>query len=647
MEDPEPRDADDGDELEAAIVQADHAFGAESVGTTAEEGLEGESLDQRLAEEEPGSAEHRRSHLGGRRGSVRRRSPAVGDAVHQRDEFASPEEAALSVRDSVPGATDHDDPHPARRGLSNFGSGQRRHTVRRVAAGSTSGTAGRGGSALDGAARPRGLPPGGQGRGARLLRRRLVRQGSRRSHREMARGGGRRLGADPRRHVSTRGDRHRRDERSLLRLAARDAVFPDVRAQAFTARNRMLRAWRSLPEKLVGGRSMDQEVRSQTIARSTSHASGDACRRSGGSGCGRIDQARGAVLGADPSSYWRSRPSRAPVRHPSPRLIRASPSPPFRGLPDVPDVVDPDQAQGRPWSRRACDLRPIKENRSFDTLFGRFARSRRPSSARSTSSPGQVGRLRSAARGRRRNSRRGAQLHIWVVGHRTTAARCGRVRLPGERRPDEPLRLVRGGTDPGVLGICEAVRARQQVFSAVYGPTGPEQMWSMAGSSAGFTTHESADPPQSHGSWPPREYCDDPAERAFRASGGGGRATRRSWTSRYRRRGRSGRPATGRRCGRASRAILDSRRFPGSQPANGVSWRQYRGENEYVDPLRQILERSSRFQRSGSIEPPLSSTSRTSPRGSCRACPGSRHPCTSRTTPPAASAKVRTGPSRC
>jgi hypothetical protein len=35
----------------------------------------------------------------------------VEDAVIERDEFASPEEAALSVRDRVPGATDHDDPH--------------------------------------------------------------------------------------------------------------------------------------------------------------------------------------------------------------------------------------------------------------------------------------------------------------------------------------------------------------------------------------------------------------------------------------------------------------------------------------------------------------------------------------------------------
>lgn len=46
MEDQEPRDADEGDQLEAAIMQTDHAFGAESVGTTAEEGLRGESLDQ-------------------------------------------------------------------------------------------------------------------------------------------------------------------------------------------------------------------------------------------------------------------------------------------------------------------------------------------------------------------------------------------------------------------------------------------------------------------------------------------------------------------------------------------------------------------------------------------------------------------------
>jgi hypothetical protein len=40
----------------------------------------------------------------------------VGDAVRERDDFASPEEAALTVRDDAPGATDHDDAHPVDEG---------------------------------------------------------------------------------------------------------------------------------------------------------------------------------------------------------------------------------------------------------------------------------------------------------------------------------------------------------------------------------------------------------------------------------------------------------------------------------------------------------------------------------------------------
>ena len=112
MEDQEPRDADDGDELEAAIMQTDHAFGAESVGTTAEEGLQGESLDQRLAEEQPERPVVDATLSVVDEGVVDDEIELVGEAVTQRDEFASPEEAAMSVRDDAPGATDHDDPHP-------------------------------------------------------------------------------------------------------------------------------------------------------------------------------------------------------------------------------------------------------------------------------------------------------------------------------------------------------------------------------------------------------------------------------------------------------------------------------------------------------------------------------------------------------
>jgi hypothetical protein len=116
MEDQEPRDSDEGDELEADIMQADHAFGSESVGTTVEEELAGESLDQRLAEERPdrSSVDEVLSVIA--EGTSDEEGELVGDAVVERDEFASPEEAALSVRDSVPGATDRDDPHPADEG---------------------------------------------------------------------------------------------------------------------------------------------------------------------------------------------------------------------------------------------------------------------------------------------------------------------------------------------------------------------------------------------------------------------------------------------------------------------------------------------------------------------------------------------------
>jgi hypothetical protein len=112
MEDQEPRDADETDELEASIMQADHAFGSESFGTTAEEELEGESLDQRIAQERPERSPTDEVVSVVDEDLSDEEKDLVGEAVLEQDEFASPEEAALSVRDDVPGATDHDDPHP-------------------------------------------------------------------------------------------------------------------------------------------------------------------------------------------------------------------------------------------------------------------------------------------------------------------------------------------------------------------------------------------------------------------------------------------------------------------------------------------------------------------------------------------------------
>jgi len=94
-------------------MQADHAFAAESIGTTAEEALEGESLDQRLAEERPDQPVVHEALSVIDEGLSDDEDELIGSAVVGRDEFASPEEAALTVRASAPGGTDHDHPHPA------------------------------------------------------------------------------------------------------------------------------------------------------------------------------------------------------------------------------------------------------------------------------------------------------------------------------------------------------------------------------------------------------------------------------------------------------------------------------------------------------------------------------------------------------
>jgi hypothetical protein len=111
MDDIDPRDADDTDEQEASILQADHAFASESFGTTAEEELAGESLDERLAEERPERSPTDEVVSVVAEDFSDDEKELVGDAVLEEDDFASPEEAALSVRDAAPGATDHDDPH--------------------------------------------------------------------------------------------------------------------------------------------------------------------------------------------------------------------------------------------------------------------------------------------------------------------------------------------------------------------------------------------------------------------------------------------------------------------------------------------------------------------------------------------------------
>lgn len=103
----DPED-DAGEGLEAMIEQADHAFATESFGTTVEEGLRGESLDQRLSQEQP-DRPTRDTELAIEDVDAPDNEPElVADATVEREPYVAPEEAAMTVRDEAPGGVDHE-----------------------------------------------------------------------------------------------------------------------------------------------------------------------------------------------------------------------------------------------------------------------------------------------------------------------------------------------------------------------------------------------------------------------------------------------------------------------------------------------------------------------------------------------------------
>ncbi|MGA9161165.1 MAG: hypothetical protein WB297_09935 [Actinomycetota bacterium] len=111
MEKEDPWDEDGDEALEAEIMGADRPFGADRRGTTEEEALAGESIDDELAQERPARpATDAAVGLEGD-GIPDAEGQLASDDSLEEDAFASPEEAALTIRNELPGATDHEDPH--------------------------------------------------------------------------------------------------------------------------------------------------------------------------------------------------------------------------------------------------------------------------------------------------------------------------------------------------------------------------------------------------------------------------------------------------------------------------------------------------------------------------------------------------------
>ena len=119
-------------------------------------------------------------------------------------------------------------------------------------------------------------------------------------------------------------------------------------------------------------------------------------------------------------------------------------------------------------------------------------------------------------------------------------------------------------------------------FSSVFGPTGPEHLWTVAAQSGRFVDHEA--PGQFGTNGIPREYCDDRTEQAlsFRRL----LAAERTQAFRL--------EADRDTAGRIHRFLIerwpcfDVKVLPDELTAQHVSWRYYRGDNGFVAPLRQI-----------------------------------------------------------
>ncbi len=208
----------------------------------------------------------------------------------------------------------------------------------------------------------------------------------------------------------------------------------------------------------------------------------------------------------------------------------------------------------------------IKENRTFDNLFGRF-----PGADGATTGITCSGRTVPLARAPDRAPDLDHSFSAGVSGvnggRMDCFARDGYIQY----RPSQI---------PAYWAYARRYALADRFFSSIYGPTGVEHLWTFASQSDRFVDHER---PGQFGTGLPHEYCDDPQELAWSFPNvtpeqrrrilaledrGDAAGVARSWVERW--------PCT------------DVRVLPDLLDAAGVSWREYRGRNQWVQPLRMV-----------------------------------------------------------
>jgi phospholipase C len=209
----------------------------------------------------------------------------------------------------------------------------------------------------------------------------------------------------------------------------------------------------------------------------------------------------------------------------------------------------------------------IKENRTFDDMFGRFPGA--DGATEGTTCDGSTIPLRHDAD------------HSPNLGHSFLDGVTGVD--GGKMDCFNPAGYVQyhEGDIPNYWAYARRFTLADHFFSSVYGPTGIEHLWTFASQSDRFVDHER---PGQLGA-ARREFCDDPLETAFsfpiatrqqqerlyhaeELGPGGVDELRASFVTRW--------PCT------------DVAVLPDLLQRAGVSWKEYRGANPWVQPLRMV-----------------------------------------------------------
>ncbi len=217
----------------------------------------------------------------------------------------------------------------------------------------------------------------------------------------------------------------------------------------------------------------------------------------------------------------------------------------------------------------------IKENRTFDTMFGRFPGADGATTGQTCD--GKTVPLRQAS------DTQPDITHSFIAG--LTAVDGGKMdcfnTLPGGQRLQGYVQFSPSQI-PLYWDYAKNFTLADHLFSSVYGPTGIEHMWSIAGSSGNFIEQERVG---EYGTGAPRQFCDDPKERALAFKD----LTQQQYDYVYRLEEYPNIPAFAQ--------FLTSRwpcvsipTLPDELLKEGVSWRYYRGDDPWVDPLREIKQ---------------------------------------------------------